>query len=165
MERIRRGAEIQRIEADGGGVARRDRRIWHEVAKMAAATVVLAACFITGISIWPQDSSGLQRNHAAVPHPGPLKPDMPATASREQLAEALFGSQAPHYADPPAAPSKEAVAASSATITPSSEPAAADDKATVASTETSASSSQAKAASIEAVTPGNETVVGSMPAA
>ena len=178
MERIRRSGAIQRIEADGGGVAKRYWRIWHEVAKTTAATVVLTVCFITGISIWQQNSSGLRRNHAVVPDPGPLKPYVSPNISKEQLAEALFGSQASHYTNAPAAPSKEAVAANgstaatseaghqnSAAIAPGSEPATADDKPTVASTESTAPSSEAKAASIETATSGNETVVSTMPAA
>jgi curved DNA-binding protein CbpA len=178
MERIRRSAEIQRAEADGGDAARRDRRTWHEAAKMAAATVVLTACLITGISIWQQNSSGLQRNHAVVPDPGPLKPYISPDISREQLAEALFGSQASHYADAAAAPSKKAIAANASTaanseaghqsraaITPGSEPAAAGNKETVASTEATAPSSEAKAASVEAAASGIVAVVSSARAA
>jgi len=163
MERIRRSAEIQPSEADGGDTARRDRHIWHEVAKMAAATVVLTACLITGISIWQHNSSGLQRNHAVVHDPGPLKPPIPPNISRQELAEVLFGSQASLYTDAPAAASKEVVAAnnttaatseaghqSSAAIAPSSEPAVAGNRATVAN--------------IEAAAPNNGAVV-SVPAA
>jgi curved DNA-binding protein CbpA len=150
MERIRRSAEIQRAEADGGDAARRDRRIWHEAAKMAAATVVLTACFITGISIWQQNSSGLQRNHAVVPDPGPLKPYISPNISREQLAEALFGSQASNYADAPAAPSKEAVAANASTAPTS---------------EAGNPSSEAEAANVEAAASGIKAVVSSARAA
>jgi hypothetical protein len=168
MERIRRHAEADVAEPDGGSAASLHRRIWHEVAEIAAVTVVLTACFITGISIWQQNSSGLQRSHAAPPDAG-LTALAPLNISKEELADALFGSQATVYADAPAA-AKEVVAANDATAarsgpaTPSSEPiatsgepAVAGNDATKASVEAAASGSEAKAAS--------EAVIGSVRAA
>jgi len=148
MERIRRSTEAQ--PAEQGSAASFHQRIWHEVAKTAVATVVLTACFITGISIWQQSSSGLQRGHAAPPNIGSLKAHVPAYISREQLAEALFGSQASRYGDAPAAPSKPAVAGNDTTI---------------ASGKAAAPSSEAKPASVEVAAPGHEIVISGVPAA
>jgi hypothetical protein len=138
---------------------------------------VLTAWFVAGISIWQQTSSGLQRNHAVASDPGPPKPHIPPSISKEELADALFGSQASHFADAPAATRKETVAAtaptaavseagdqSSAAITPTSEPAA-DNKATVASTEATAPKSEARAANVEASASGSGAVVSSALAA
>jgi len=175
MERIRRSAEAP--PAEQGSAASFHRRIWHEFAKTAVATVVLTACFITGISIWQQSSSGLQRGHAALPDMGPLKAQVPPSVSREQLAEALFGSQASLYRDAPAAPSKEVVAANDATVahskpaTPSgdaiatsAEPVVAGNDTTIASGKAAAPSSEAKAASVEVAAPGHEIVISGVPA-
>ena len=176
MERIRRSTEAQPAQP-GGSAAFLHQRIWYEVAKTAVATVVLTACFITGISIWQQSSSGLQRSNAALPDVGPLKTPVPPKVSREQLAEALFGSQASRYGDAPAAPSKEMVAANDATAAPSGpatpsgeaiaaggEPAVAGNDATTANIKAAAPSSEAKTARVEVAAPGNEAVISSVPA-
>jgi curved DNA-binding protein CbpA len=143
FERIRLAAEAQPAEQESGKVAKSDRVIWHEVVKVTVATAVLTACFATGLSIWQRNSSGLERNHAALAEAGPPKAHIPSTLSREELAEALFGSQAPRYGNPPAATSAEA-------ITTVSVPAVIG--------------SEAKAVSVGAAVPGSETSVSSVPA-
>jgi len=178
MERIRRNVAAEVAEQDGGRAASLHRRIWHEVAKIAAVTVVLTACFITGISIWQQNSSGLQRSNTAPPGAG-LKTPAPLNISKQELAEVLFGSQASVYADATAAPGKEVVAANDATAArsgpassgpTSSEPAVAGNDATIAGIAAVALGSEAKATSVEAAAPGStapgsETVMGSVRAA
>jgi hypothetical protein len=182
MERIRRNVEADVAEQDGGSAASLHRRIWHEVAKIAAVTAVLTACFITGISIWQQNSSGLQRGNTAPPSAG-LEAIAPLNVSKEELAEVLFGSQASVYADASAAPGKEVVAANDATaarsgpatpsggpIATSSEPAVAGNDATIAGIAATVLGSEAKAASVEAAAPGgtapgSEAVMGSVRAA
>jgi len=176
MERIRRSTEAQPPE-QGGSAAFLHQRIWHEVAKTAVATVVLTACFITGISIWQQSSSGLQRGHVAPPNIGSLKAHVPADISREQLAEALFGSQAALYGDAPSATSKKVVASNDATVAPSkpatpsggaiatsAEPVVAGNDTTIARGKAAARSSEAKAASVEVAAPGREIVISGVPA-
>src|SRR5262249_20363605 len=108
--RIHGDAEAQHAEAAGGSVATRHPYISQAGVKAAAATVVLTVCLATGIAIWQQNSSGLQRNHAVAPDPGPLRAHIPPNVSREQLAEALFGSDASLYAEARATPGKKAVA-------------------------------------------------------
>jgi len=172
FERIRLGAEAEQTKQEGERIEGRNRRIWQEVAKIAAATVVLTACFATGLAIWQQNSSGLQRNRGTLPEKGP-KAYVPSSLSREELADALFGSQAPLYAKPPAAPGHVAVAAIDATpangegatisaeaIPAVSEPAGAGGEAKA----TSIDGNEAKVASIEVATPGSETMVSSVPA-
>jgi curved DNA-binding protein CbpA len=158
--RICGGTEIEQATQNGGSVEGRHRRIWHEVAKTtaktAAATVVLTACFSIGISLW-QSSSGLQRNLAAVSDPAPLKAP---SISSEELASALFGSQASLYADAPS----EKVAANGSTAA-NSEPATPMVKAVATSSKPAVAGSEAMAASIEAVASSNETAVSNVPAA
>jgi curved DNA-binding protein CbpA len=149
--------ETELATQDGGSVARRRRHIWHEVAKTAAATVVLTACFSIGISLWQQSSSG--RIHTAASVTGPLQPP---SISREELASALFGSQASLYADAPTAPSEEKVAANGSTA---ANPATPTSKAVATSSKPAVAGGEAMAASIEAVASGNETVVSNVPAA
>ena len=153
MERIRGNAEAEVAQQRGGSAASRHRRIWHEVAKMAAVTVVLTVCFITGLSLWQQNSSGLQRSHAALPDIAPLKTQGPLNISKEQLAEALFGSEASRYAEAPAAPGSEPIATRS-------EAAAVGNDATTASIKTAALGSEAKAASTDAAASDSEGVIG-----
>jgi DnaJ-like protein len=148
---------------NGGSVERRHRRIWHGVAKTAAAAVALTACFSIGISLWQQSSSGRIRTAASVT--GPLQPPIPPSVSSEELASALFGSQASLYADAPAPPSKETVAANGPTAA-NSEPTTPMSRAAVApSSRPAVAGSEAMAASIEVVASGNETVISSVPAA
>jgi curved DNA-binding protein CbpA len=153
MERIRGNAEAEVAQQGGGSAASRHRRIWHEVAKMAAVTVVLIGCFVTGLSLWQQNSSGLQRNHTALPDFAPLKTQGPLNISKEQLAEALFGSEASRYAEAAAAPGSEPIATRS-------EPAAVGNDATTASIKTAALGSEAKAASADAAASDSEGVIG-----
>jgi curved DNA-binding protein CbpA len=158
--RICGGTEIEQATPNGGSVEGRHRRIWLEVAKTAAktaaATVVLTACFSIGISLWQQSSSGLQRDLAAGSDPAP--PKAPSVSS-EELASALFGSQASLYADAPAA-----VAVNGATAA-NSEPATPMVKAVATSSKPAVAGSDAMAASIEAVASSNETAVSNVPAA
>jgi len=158
--RICGDAEIEQATQNGGSAEGRDRRIWHEVAKTAAktaaATVVLTACFSIGISLWQQSSSGLQRNLAAGSDVAP--PKAPSVSS-EELASALFGSQASLYADAPAA-----VASNGATAA-NSEPATPMVNAVATSSKPAVAGSEAMAASIEAVASSNETAVSGVPAA
>jgi len=110
LERIRLGTQAQLTDQNGSHIESRERRIWREVAMTAAATVVLTACFVTGISIWQQNSSGLPVNPLARSDAGPTVTYVPPTISKEELAEALFGSQASQYANETTAPSKETTA-------------------------------------------------------
>lgn len=161
--RICGGAEIEQAAPNGASVEGGHQRIWIEVAKTAAktaaATVVLTACFSIGISLWQQTSSG-QPNRGTVSDPGPVKAP---NVSTEELATALFGSQASLYADAPAAPS-ETVAANGSTAG-NGEPATPISKAVATSSQPTGASNEAMAASIEAVASGKETEVSSVPAA
>jgi DnaJ domain len=171
FERIRLAAEAQPAEQESGKVAKSDRGIWHEVVKVTVATAVLTACLATGISIWQQNSIGLERNHVALPEAGPPKAHVPSTLSSEELAEALFGSQAPLYGNPPAAPRKVALAGNDATPA-SSGPAGTSaeaiptvsSEAKAVSVEAATPGSAVKTVSVGTVAPGRETIVSSVPA-
>ena len=147
FECIRLAAEAQPAELESGNVAKSDLGIWHEAVKVTVATAVLTACFATGLSIWQRNSIGLERNHVALPESP--KAHVPSTLSSEELAEALFGSQASLHGKPPAAPRKVAVAGVDATP---------------ASREPAATSAEAiTTVSVPAVA-GSETIVSSVPA-
>jgi curved DNA-binding protein CbpA len=157
FERIRLAAEAQPAEQESGKVAKSDRGIWHEVVKVTVATAVLTACFATGLSIWQRNSSGLERNHAALAEAGPPKAHIPSNLSSEELAEALFGSQAPRYGNPPAATSAEA-------ITTVSVPAVVGSEAKAVSVEAATPGSAVKTVSVGAAAPGSETSVSGVSA-
>jgi curved DNA-binding protein CbpA len=110
LELIRAAAAAQAVEQEADQVAARRRLVVREALKTAAATVVLTASLVTGLSIWQRSSSGLQRVDT-VEAAEPPRAHIPATITNAELADALFGSQAIQYANEVATPSNEAIAA------------------------------------------------------
>jgi curved DNA-binding protein CbpA len=110
---IRAAAAAQAAEQEvHRSAARRRRLIVHETLKTAAATVILTACFVAGVSIWQRSSSGPQHAaHTMEADVGPPKTHIPATITSAELADALFGSQASRYGNEAATPSSAAIAA------------------------------------------------------
>jgi len=90
LERFRANAQLQLAEAISRGLETRRRRFWREAAQMTAGTMVLTVCFVAGASLWQQMSNRLQRNQTMAPSSASLNAP---TVSREELAEALFGSE------------------------------------------------------------------------
>jgi curved DNA-binding protein CbpA len=95
LERVRASAELEAAEASGRG----QWSFWREVATTTAATIVLTACVVAGISIW-QRTRGLQHDQAMQPSSQAMRPSsasvnalVPLTLSRQELAEVLFGSE------------------------------------------------------------------------
>lgn len=155
LELIRSAAAAQVAEQEATRIAARRRLILRETLKTAAATVILTACFVTGLSIWQRSSSGLQRAPTAAVDAQPPRAHIPATITSAELADALFGSQASQYVNEAAA-------------TPSSEATAADDGPQPQSEVAAAGSEPpnvAAAGSSEPSTPGNETIVSRTPSA
>jgi curved DNA-binding protein CbpA len=91
--------------------AARRRLIVHERLKTVAATVILTACFVAGVSIWQRSSSGPQHTHTMEPDVGSPRTHIPTTITSAELADALFGSQASRYGNEAEAPSSAAIAA------------------------------------------------------
>jgi curved DNA-binding protein CbpA len=106
LELIRTAAAAQAAQQEAIRTAARRRLILHETLKTAAATVILTACFVTGLSIWQRSSSGLQRAQTVEVEAQPPRAHIPANITSAELADALFGSQANQYGN-------EAVALSS----------------------------------------------------
>jgi len=154
LERIRLAVQAQLAEQRSLETRRFWRTAAREAAKTAVATVVLTAVFITGISLWQRNSSGLQRNHPAGSGVGPTLAYVPPTLSREELAEALFGGQSGRYVNEVATPSNEAIAMNSQPSLPSHE-------AIAASSEPSPPSHQAIAASSEPSLPSHQAIATS----
>jgi curved DNA-binding protein CbpA len=111
LELIRAAAAAQAAQQEAIRIATRRRLILRETLKTAAATVILTACFVTGLSIWQRSSSGLQRAQTVEADAEPPKAHIPATITSAELADALFGSQASQYGNETATPSSEAIAA------------------------------------------------------
>jgi hypothetical protein len=125
---IRAAAAAQAAQQEANRIAARRRLILRETLKTAAATLILTAVFITGLSVWQHNSSGLQRAQTADPDAERARAHIPATITSAELGEALFGSQAGQYGNQTTTPSSDAIAASSAlpahseTVVASSEP-------------------------------------------
>ena len=135
--------------------AARRRLIVHETLKTVAATVILTACFVAGVSIWQRSSSGPQHAaHTMEADVGPPKTHIPTITSAE-LADALFGSQASRYGNE--------VEASSAAIAANNVPPAQSD-AVAASPEPSVLSEVANVSS-EHQPPSEEMTASRAPAA
>jgi curved DNA-binding protein CbpA len=138
---IRAAAAAQAAEQEvHRSAARRRRLIVHETLKTAAATVILTACFVAGVSIWQRTSSGPQHAaHTMEADVGLPKTHIPATITSAELADALFGSQASRYGNETATPSSEAIAANDVppaqneTVAASREPAVPSEVAIVSS--------------------------------
>jgi TPR repeat protein len=111
LELIRAAAAAQGAQQEAIRIAARRRLILRETLKTAAATVILTACFVTGLSIWQRSSSGLQRAQTVEIDAQPPKAHIPATITSAELADALFGSQASQYGNEAATAGGEATAA------------------------------------------------------
>ncbi len=126
LDLIRAAAAAQAAEQEAHRIAARRRLILRETLKTAAATVILTACLVTGLSIWQRSSSGLQ--HAVEADAEPPRAHIPATITSAELADALFGSHASQYVNDGATPSSEAGATNNGppaqheTVAASSEP-------------------------------------------
>ena len=108
---IRAAAAAQAAQQEAIRIAARRRVILREALKTAAATVILTACFVTGLSMWQRSSSGLQRAQTVEADAQPPKAHIPATITSAELADALFGSQAGHYGNETATAGSEVTAA------------------------------------------------------
>jgi curved DNA-binding protein CbpA len=109
---IRAAAAAQAAEQEvHRSAARRRRLVVHETLKTAAATVILTACFVAGVSIWQRSTSGPQHTHTMEANVGPPRTHIPTTITSAELADALFGSQASRYGNEAEAPSSAAIAA------------------------------------------------------
>jgi curved DNA-binding protein CbpA len=122
---IRTAAAAQAAELEAHRIAARRHLIVREALKTAAATIILTAGLVTGLSIWQRSSSGLQRAHTAEADAEPLRAHIPATVTSAELADALFGSQANQYGNEVAAPGSKAIAASETVASSPSEDTAA----------------------------------------
>ncbi len=156
LELIRAAAAAQATQQEAIRIAARRRLILRETLKTAAATVILTACFVTGLSIWQRSSSGLQRTQTVEADAQPPRAHIPATITSAELADALFGSQASQYGNEAATPSSEVSATHNS-------PAAQRD-AVAAGSEPSVPS-EAVSRSSEPSAPGNETIVNRTPSA
>jgi curved DNA-binding protein CbpA len=154
LELIRTAAAAQAAEQEAIRIAARRRLILREGLKTAAATVILTACFVTGLSIWQQSSSGLQRAQTVEVEALPPRAHIPATITSAELADALFGSQASQYGNEVATASSEATAVDNGPQPQSEVVAAGSEPPNVAA-----------AASSEPSAPSNETRVSRTPAA
>jgi curved DNA-binding protein CbpA len=154
LEVIRAAAAVQAAQQEAIRIAARRRLILRETLKTAAATVILTAFLVSGLSIWQRSSSGLQRAQTVEADAEPPRAHIPANITSAELADALFGSQASQYRNEAATPSSEATAANNAPQPQSEVVAAASElpaEAVGASSETSARS--------------NETIVSRTPSA
>jgi curved DNA-binding protein CbpA len=154
LELMRAAAAAQAVEQEAHRVAARRRLIVREALKTAAATVILTAGLLTGLSVWQRSSSGLQRAHTMEADAEPPRAHIPATVTNAELADALFGSQASQYANEVATPSNEAIAANGRPPA-QSEAVAAGSEAVVASSQ-HRSQGEETAASRAAAAPSNE---------
>jgi curved DNA-binding protein CbpA len=154
LELIRAAAAAQAAEQEAIRIAARRRLILREALKTAAATVILTACLVTGLSIWQRSSSGLQRAQTAEVDAQPPRAHIPATVTSAELADALFGSQASQYGNEAARPSSEATAADNGPQPQSEVVAAGGEPPNVAAGESS-----------EPSAPSNETIVNRTPSA
>jgi DnaJ-domain-containing protein 1 len=107
LELIRAAAAAQAAQQEAIRIAARRRLILREMLKTAAATVILTACFVTGLSVWQRSSNGLQRTRTVEADAEPPRAHIPATITSAELADALFGSQASQYGNEAATPSSQ----------------------------------------------------------
>jgi hypothetical protein len=114
LELIRAAAAAQAAQQEANRIAARRHFILRETLKTAAATIVLTAVFITGLSLWQHNSSGLLRAHMEDADAERPRAHVPATITSAVLGEALFGTQAGQYGNQFTTPSSEAIAASNA---------------------------------------------------
>lgn len=156
LELIRAAVAAQAAQQEAIRIAARRRLILRETLKTAAATVILTACFVTGLSIWQRSSSGLQRAQTVEADAEPPRAHIPATITSAELADALFGSQAGQYGNETATPSSEASA-------PNNGPPA-QREIVVASSESSVPS-EAAAGRSEPPAPSEETAASPAPSA
>jgi len=139
VELIRTAAAAQAAEQEGRRTATRRRFVLHEALKFAAATVILTAAFVTGVSMWQRSSIGTQRTPTAETGAQPPRAHVPITITSAELGEALFGSQASQYGNEATTPSSEAIPANNAppaqgeTVVASSEPAVPSEPAAISS--------------------------------
>jgi hypothetical protein len=123
IELIRAAAAAQAVEQETQRTTARRRLVLHEALKFAAATVILTAAFVTGVSIWQRSSIGTQRTQTV--ETGTEAPrtqvttTAPITVTSAELADALFGTQADQYGNAAARPRNEALAANNAASAPS----------------------------------------------
>jgi curved DNA-binding protein CbpA len=156
LELIRTAAAAQAAEQEASRIAARRRLIVRETLKTAAATVILTALFVTGLSVWQRSSSGLQRTRTVEADAEPPRVHIPATITSAELADALFGSHAGQYANEGATASSEAIAANNG-------PQARSEA--VAASGGPSVPSDAVAASSEPPAPSNETTASHAPSA
>jgi curved DNA-binding protein CbpA len=136
--------------------AARRRLIVNETLKTAAATVILTACLVAGVSIWQRSSSGPQHAaHTMEADVGPPRTHIPATITSAELADALFGSQASRYGNE--------VEASSAAIAANNVPA--DQSETAAASREPSVPSEVAIVSSEHEPPSEEMTASRAPAA
>jgi hypothetical protein len=129
VELIRAAAAAQSAEQEARRTAKRRHFILREALKFAAATVILTAAFVTGVSVWQRSSIGTQRTQTVETSPEPPRVHVPIAITNAELGEALFGSQASQYGNESVKPGSEAIAANttppaqSETVVAGSEPA------------------------------------------
>jgi DnaJ-like protein len=133
IELIRAAAASQAAEQEARRTVTRRRFLLHEALKFAAATVILTAAFVTGVSVWQRSSIGTQRTQTVETGTQAPRAQLPTAITSAELGEALFGSQASQYGNERTKPSSEAIAANTAlpvqseTVVASSEPAMASE--------------------------------------
>jgi DnaJ domain len=162
IELIRAAAAAQATEQETRRTTVRRRLFLHEALKFAAATVILTAAFVTGVSIWQRSSIGTQRIQTVATTTEQPRAHIPITTTSAELADALFGTQADRYGNEAATPRNEAPAANNAASAPS-EP-------VVASSETSGPSepsgpSETVAGSSKHPAPGGDASASGSPSA
>jgi curved DNA-binding protein CbpA len=111
---IRAAAAALAAEQEAHRIVAHRRLVVNETLKTAAATVILTACFVAGVSIWQRSSSGPQHAHTMEADVGRPKTHIPPTITSAELADALFGSQASQYGNGVATPSSDGIAANNA---------------------------------------------------
>jgi curved DNA-binding protein CbpA len=154
LELIRTAAAAQAAQQEAIRIAARRRLVLREALKTAAATVILTAFLVSGLSLWQRSSSGLQRAQTAEADAEPPRAHIPANITSAELADALFGSQASQYRNEAATPSSEATAANNAPQPQSEVVAAASEP-----------PAEAVGGSSEPSAPSNETIVSRTPSA
>jgi len=127
IELIRAAAAKQAAEQEARRTATRSRFILYEALKFAAATVILTAAFVTGVSVWQRSSIGTQRAETLetgteaprAQAPITVSTTAPIAVTSAELADALFGTQADQYGNEAARPRNEALAVNNAASAPS----------------------------------------------
>src|SRR3954468_4165109 len=126
IELIRAAAATQAAEQEARRTATRSRFILYEALKFAAATVILTAAFVTGVSVWQRSSIGTQRAQTLETGTEAPRAQAPITVSitapiavtSAELADALFGTQADQYGNEAARPRNAALAVNNAASPP-----------------------------------------------